>query len=102
MLLSSRKYTLHYCLLPSMKYTKHGVHCRYMGGYIGTLLLMLKQDFPRIIGVFLVINFSFGGGLYFALVGQYGGRDVDMADGNSTRYSIQYIYIYIHVQFYGT
>ena len=43
--LSSRKYTLHYCLLPSMKYTKHGVHCRYMGGHIGTLLLMLKQDF---------------------------------------------------------
>ena len=56
-----------------------------MGGYIGTLFLMLKRDVVRIIGVFLVINFSFGGGLYFALVGQYGGSDVDMVNDNSTR-----------------
>ena len=83
--LSSRKSNVHWLLALTVK---HGVHCRFMGGYIGTLLLMLKRDIPRIIGVFLVINFSFGGGLYFALVGHYNDSNVDTVNDNSTRYKL--------------
>jgi len=71
---------------------KRGVHCRYMGGYTGTLLLMLKRDIPRIIGVFVVITFSFGGGLYFALVGHYDDSNVDTVNDNSTRFILSCAY----------
>ena len=57
----------------------------FMGKYVGTLFHLMKRDIPRIIGVYLVINFSFGGGLYFALVGHYDDSNVDMANDNSTR-----------------
>ena len=57
-----------------------------MGRYIGILFLLIKRDIPRIIGVFAVINFSFGAGLYFALIGHYDDSNVDMANDNSTRY----------------
>ena len=40
-----------------------------------------------------MINFSFGGGLYFALVGQYDGRDVDMADGNTILWYLDYPHV---------
>jgi len=58
-----------------------------MGRYIGTIFLMIRRDIPRIVGVFAVINISFGGGLYFALVGHYDDSSVDMANDNSTRYN---------------
>ena len=59
---------------------------RFMGRYIGTIFLLIRRDIPRIIGVFAVINFSFGGGLYFALVGHYDDSNVAMGNDNSTRY----------------
>ena len=61
--------------------------CRYLGTYIGTLFLLLKRDIPRLIGLFIVINFSFGGGLYFALIGQYDDSSVDELNNNDTRYA---------------
>lgn len=62
-----------------------------MGRYVGTIFLIIRRDIPRIIGVFAVINFSFGAGLYFALVGHYDETNVDKVNDNSTRY------MYIHV-----
>ena len=62
-----------------------------MGKYVGTLFLLLKHDIPRLFGVFLVINFSFGTGLYLTLVGHYNEENVDTVNDNSTRC----IYIYI-------
>ena len=56
-----------------------------MDKYVGTLILMAKHDLPRLLGVFLVINFSFGTGLYFALVDHYNDDNVDVANNNSTR-----------------
>ena len=67
-----------------------------MGGYIGTLLLMVKQNVPRIIGVFAVITFSFGGGLYFALVGHYNDGHVDMVNDNSTRFVLYKLCIILY------
>ena len=57
----------------------------FMGKYVGTLFLLVKQDFPRLLGVFLVINFSFGTGLYLALVGNDNLENVDIVNENSTR-----------------
>ena len=59
--------------------------CRYFGSYVGTLFLLLRQDMPRLVGVFVVINFSLGSGLYFALVGHYDDGNVDTVNDNSTR-----------------
>lgn len=56
-----------------------------MGKYVGTLLLLVKYDLPRLLGVFIVINFSFGAGLYFTLVGHYNDDNVDITNNNSTR-----------------
>ncbi|CAI8031505.1 hypothetical protein GBAR_LOCUS17870 [Geodia barretti] len=56
----------------------------FMDKYVGTLILMAKHDLPRLLGVFLVINFSFGTGLYFALVDHYNDDNVDDANNNST------------------
>ena len=56
-----------------------------MGKYVGTLILIAKHDLPRLVAVFLVINFSFGTGLYFALVDHSNDDDVHVANTNSTR-----------------
>lgn len=61
-----------------------------MGKYVGTLVLLLKHDLPRLIAVFAVINFSFGTGLYFTLVGHYNNENVDIVNENSTRYEFAY------------
>ena len=53
-----------------------------MGTYVGTLFLMMKKDIPRLILVFLVINLSFGAGLYFSLVGYYNKDNIDTANDN--------------------
>ena len=59
--------------------------CRFLGQYIGTLLLIVKKDLPRLFIVFAVINFSFGTGLYFSLLGHYNNENVDIINDNSTR-----------------
>ena len=53
-----------------------------MDKYVGTLILIAKHDLPRLLGVFVVINFSFGTGLYFSLVGH---SNINVADENATR-----------------
>ena len=55
-----------------------------MGQYVGTLILLAKRDLPRLFIVFVVINFSFGTGLYFALVGHYNSGNLDIANENIT------------------
>ena len=57
-----------------------------MGQYVGTLILMVKKDLPLLFVVFAVINFSFGSGLYFSLLGHYNDDNVDIFNDNSTRY----------------
>ena len=44
--------------------------CRCTGPYVATLSILVKRDLPWIIVVFLVLNFSLGGGLYFAFLGE--------------------------------
>lgn len=86
-----------------------------MGQYVGTLFLLLKHDLPRLFAVFVVINFSFGTGLYLTLVGHYNDNNVDTVNDNSTRYEIfmvqrrarrielctmiHGIYTYVYIQF---
>ena len=57
-----------------------------MGTYVGTLFLMMMKDIPRLSLVFLVINISFGAGLYFSLVGYYNNDNIDTVNDNTTRY----------------
>ena len=59
-----------------------------MGQYVGTLFLMVKKDLPLLFLVFAVINFSFGSGLYFSLLGYYDNENVDIVNDNSTRYEL--------------
>ena len=54
---------------------------------MSTLYLMVRDDIPRLIGVFIVINISLGSGLYFALVGYYNHSNVNIANDNITRYN---------------
>ena len=42
---------------------------RYFGRYVATLLVVVKKDFFWIVGVFIILNLSIGGGLYFAIQG---------------------------------
>ena len=56
-----------------------------MGTDVGTLFLMMKKDIPRLLLVFLVINISFGAGLYFSLVGYYNNDNIDTVNDNTTR-----------------
>ena len=56
-----------------------------MGQYVGTLFLIVKKDLPLLFVVFAVINFSFGSGLYFSLLGHYDNDNVDILNNNSTR-----------------
>ena len=56
-----------------------------MGQYVGTLFLIVKKDLPLLFVVFAVINFSFGSGLYFSLLGHYNNENVDLLNDNSTR-----------------
>ena len=67
-----------------------------MGQYVGTLCLIVKKDLPRLFIVFAVINFSFGSGLYFSLLGHYNDEHVDIVNDNSTRlvcYSTQKFFV---------
>ena len=59
---------------------------RFMGTFVGMLILIAKHDLPRLFGVFVVINFSFGTGLYFALVEHRHDGNVDIANENVTRF----------------
>jgi hypothetical protein len=40
-----------------------------IGPYVATLLILGQQDLPWIVGVFLILNTSIGGGLYLSLQG---------------------------------
>ena len=55
------------------------------------LILIAEHDLPRLFGVFAVINFSFGTGLYFALVEPRNNGNIDVANENVTRSVIEII-----------
>ena len=42
---------------------------RNVGHFITTLYIILKRDVLWLVGVFVILNFTIGGGLFIALVG---------------------------------
>ena len=62
---------------------------RNVGEYVAILVLLTKRDVPHFVAVFLVIIFSLGGGLYFALIGHYNEDSLDTENNNDTRWSNQ-------------
>ena len=61
---------------------------RSVGEYVAILVLLIKRDVPQFVTVFLVIIFSLGGALYFALTGHYNGNNLDTENNNDTRLGI--------------
>ena len=59
-----------------------------MGQFVGMLLLIAKRDLPLVFGVFIVINFSFGTSLYFALVANRFEGTFDVLNNNATRFAL--------------
>ena len=59
---------------------------RSVGEYVAILVLLIKRDVPQFVAVFLVIIFSLGGALYFALIGHYNENSLDTDNNNDTRY----------------
>ena len=60
-------------------------HCRSVGEYVAILVLLIKRDVPKFVTVFIVIIFSLGGALYFALTGNYSDENIDTENNNDTR-----------------
>ena len=58
---------------------------RSVGEYVAILVLLIKRDVPQFVTVFLVIIFSLGGSLYFALIGHYNENNMDTDNNNDTR-----------------
>ena len=59
---------------------------------MATLLLVVKKDLFWIIGVFIILNFSIGGGLYFAIQGS---NNMPDPFSNNGRYYSGYIHIHV-------
>ena len=60
-------------------------HCRPVGEYVAILVLLITRDVPQFAIVFIVIIFSLGGALYFALTGNYSDENIDTENNNDTR-----------------
>ena len=69
----------------SSYYTYKLTNTRSVGEYVAILVLLIKRDVPQFVTVFLVIIFSLGGALYFALTGHYNQNNMDTENNNDTR-----------------
>lgn len=71
-----------------VQFLKCHVCIRSVGEYVAILVLLIKRDVPQFVTVFLVIIFSLGGALYFALTGHYNENNLDTENNNDTRLGI--------------
>lgn len=52
-------------------------YCRYVGEYVAILYLLIWRDIRRIVLVFIIMIFSFGGALYFTPVASYSDNNTE-------------------------
>lgn len=59
-------------------------YCRYVGEYVAILYLLIWRDIRRIVIVFIIMIFSFGGALYFSSAARYSDNNTESYSDNTT------------------